>query len=67
MPAIPLNVVVGDDFMHDTVYIERLNYGEDDPVIVAIWDFNFDRNMDFGTPYGEYQYWPPDTKYVCID
>lgn len=55
MPVIPLKVVLyGDSFMYDTVYIETVY--PDDSVIVCLWDFNFDRNLDFGTPYGEYQW-----------
>lgn len=54
VPAIPLRVVHGTDYMADTVYIERLNYGEDDPVIVSVLDVNFDRCMDFGTPIGKF-------------
>lgn len=56
MPVIPLKVVLhSNDFMYDTVYIEDVAVA-DDPVIVALWDFNFDRNLDFGTTYGEHQY-----------
>lgn len=50
LPAIPLEVVYySDDYMYDTVYIH------DGDCIYALWDFNWDRCMDFGTPYGEYQ------------
>lgn len=55
VPAIPLRVVVGTEYMYDTVYIETAS--DEDPVIVALWDFNFDRCMDFGTPLGMYQHW----------
>lgn len=57
VPAIPLRVCIGDDYMHDTVYIETTDDPED-PVIVCLWDFNFDHYIDFGTPYGEYQAFP---------
>lgn len=60
VPAIPLRVVVGTEYMYDTVYIEIAS--DEDPVIVALWDFNFDRCIDFNTPLGEYQRW----NYPCL-
>lgn len=55
MPDVPLHVVLhSDDYMYDTVYIETADDIED-PIIVALWDFNFDRCIAFGTPYGGYQ------------
>lgn len=52
LPAIHLEAVfLGDDYMHDTVYLH------DGDVIHALWDFNYDRCQDFNLPYGEYQWW----------
>jgi hypothetical protein len=48
-----------DDYMYDTTYIEELTIDVDgtwcSDHIVCLWDWNFDRNMDFGTPLGEMQ------------
>jgi hypothetical protein len=38
VPAIPLNVVMYSDVYIGCMYIERLNYGEDNPVIVYFYD-----------------------------
>lgn len=56
LPAIPVRVVIGAEYMYDTLYIETADDREDQ-IILALWDFNFDRCMDFGTPFGTYQYW----------
>lgn len=53
VPAIPLKVVVGQEEYWDTVYIEDITDPES-PYIVCMWDFNWDRCMDFGTKYGQY-------------
>lgn len=52
VPAIPLRAVWGTDCMWDTVYLERPC--ENDPVIVSICDMNFDRCLDFDTPWCEF-------------
>lgn len=52
VPAIPLRAVWGTDYMWDTVYLERPC--ENDPVIVSVCDMNFDRCLDFGTPWCEF-------------
>lgn len=55
VPAVPLKVILcGQYYMYDTVYVELDD--ENDPVIVCLWDFNFDRCIDFSTPLGEYQW-----------
>ena len=60
VPAIPLHVVFfGEEYMYDTMYIEELTVDINGQWcadhIVCLWDWNFDRNMDFGTPPGEMQ------------
>jgi len=52
LPAIPLQVAFPwEDYSYEgMIYINALNYGEDDPILVCCWDF-----YEYDIWYGKYQ------------